>query len=139
MYAVTVSIGRNVTTVRHNLDGTEINEQYPMTQARWDDFRRETMARLIDVIGVAYVVATERHEGVGSWGGVIEESCKLTVLTEETPNAESIAWWLRMLASDFQQEAVALTVAESVLVEPSLDTRPHFYPTGHPHIEGVTA
>ncbi len=141
MYAINVTVGRNVTTIVHNLDGTESRRQDAMPEARWSRY----VQKVEFALGFLPIQETATRYGTGEWDGVPEESAQVTALAEERPDDRKLDIFrhdLRRLAEEFQQEAIAWSISESHLIVPTVSLLPHFYPTGHPAIqwrEGVTA
>lgn len=143
MFTYTATIGRNRTRVTHNLDGTETLTHTPMSDHDWTHFKHAVKYALNESIGWGEPYP-ETHDGIGTWDGVTEESHKVTAFTAtvmaDDYSLKLLRDRLRQLAFDYGQQAIALHIGECELVEPAIDPRSHFYPTGHPYIsEGVTA
>jgi hypothetical protein len=107
MLAITVTVGRNIGT-------------HPMHHQVWADFQDDAEAIIVGAASGAQIW-TERHYGETMWtdaeGAVIHEtSARLTVLGAEHFDADAAQAELRLLADQYDQDAVALTYGESVLV-----------------------
>lgn len=110
---LSITIGRNVKGV-------------PMGQAHWDSFKRDVNEVLdqFEQVGMP-VLCRESHEGEGSWLNnagerEFETSYKVTVIYENGPRIfeiEFLAPAVRELAITYNQEAIAITVGESTLIE----------------------
>lgn len=106
MHSLTVTIGRNYTN-----DG----ETFTLDDESWLNFQGEVR----HLLG-GYTGTLEQHMGVGYWQGVPEESAKITLLVENSLNVNTgyIRVNLERLARTYDQDAIALTIGESELIEP---------------------
>ena len=107
MHSYTLTIDRNI--------GTE-----PMSDKLWGSFKLSAYYTLFKLVG--WHAIAERFHGEGEWEGVKEESYKLTALTETPLDAfllEKLKRQLRIVAADYRQDAIALTIGESELVTPA--------------------
>lgn len=104
---VTVTIGRNVADGRGG--------QGPMPKDRWQDFRTIVRQSLANNLAPDFSAS---YDGTGEWGGVSEESTTFVFsgVTSTTPAAD-VRTWLSYLAREFGQDAIALTVGDTTLVE----------------------
>ena len=118
MYSITVTIGRNAPVTDptlpqyHDVTGERVTA--PMSDQRWHAFEQDVQELLSRATGAA----TETHHGVGSWGGVTEESTKVTLLADNPLNVNLgyIRVNLSDLARKYEQDAIALTIGESELI-----------------------
>ena len=107
MYVYTVTIGR----------GGHTDVSSPLSDAQWSGFQAETYGALADVSTAQDVF--EFHNGIGVWEGVSEESHKVTLLAErELPTDLKISLRadLARIGRRFEQDAIALTIGESMLI-----------------------
>lgn len=104
---VTVTIGRNVADGRGG--------QGPMPEDRWQDFRTIVRQSLANNLAPDFSAS---YDGTGEWGGVSEDSTTFIFsgVTSTTPAAD-VRSWLSYLARDFGQDAIALTIGDTELVE----------------------
>ena len=106
MNTYTVTIGRNVADL-------------PMPELEWDTFIdcvQEVLAAVTDDSAI------ETHLGTGIWDGVVEESAKVTLLTDTKLKEYEEGYLVlnfQRLARQFHQDAIAYTVGESTLITPS--------------------
>lgn len=100
MATVTVTIGRNVGTV-------------PMDRDRWRLFRQSIRDTLVSVASDIYV---DSAQAWGEWDGTMEE-CATWVASVPSDSLWVLRDALPYLASTFSQEAIALTVGTTELVE----------------------
>ena len=105
MYSYSVTTGRNV-------------GETPMSDIDWDTFVSDVTEEL------AYHMIEgddilEIHRGQGSWQGVVEDSAKVTLMSEERINVERLKNRLCRIARANMQDAIALTIGECELVEPN--------------------
>lgn len=102
---ITVTIGRNI-------------GDKPMPQDDWDWFQRQTHAALKSA--VPSILFIDRHEGVGEWEGVKEESVKFTAIydrdSDSLPKVSILAKRLARLAHTFGQDGIALSEGTSYVV-----------------------
>ena len=104
MYSYSVTIGRNV-------------GETPMSDSDWEAFISDvTEALAYHMIEGDDIL--EIHRGQGSWGGVVEDSAKVTLMSEESINVERLKIRLLRLAVANGQDAIALTIGQSELIEP---------------------
>lgn len=107
MYVYAVTIGRNVKAWGA-----------PMHDGMWETFQ-DTISELM----AAYAQEDdflEIHHGTGEWEGVPEDSTKVTLLRNEPleeHDLDAIRYRLRLEATLFGQEAIALTIGQSELIE----------------------
>lgn len=101
---VTVTIGRNVGNA-------------PMSPNDWARFGARVEGVLIGALGVE-LGDIERHDGRGVWDGVEEDSAKFSVLVPDfdADKYAALKYRLRIIADDFEQDAIALSVGVSELV-----------------------
>lgn len=128
MHTYTVTIGRNVGTT-------------PMPERDWAAFQRQVEYALSESLGWGEPYP-ERHTGVGVWDGVTEESFKVTAFTNYPADPYSVSLLrdrLAVLAGDYNQDAIALTLGESELVTPRRHGIPNIGGIGATVGEGVTA
>lgn len=106
MHSLTVTIGRNYTN-----DG----ETFTLSDGSWLSFQEEVR----HLLG-RYTGTLEQHLGIGYWQGIPEESAKITLLVENSLNVNTgyIRVNLERLARTYDQDAIALTIGESELIEP---------------------
>lgn len=105
MWITTVTIGRNV-------------GDKPLGFYDWNDFGVEVVAALTVNLSVK-PEQVEIHFGTTEWLGEPEQSAKFSVLTEYHPGHTTVGILKRDLSGikdRFNQEAIALSVAESELV-----------------------
>lgn len=109
-YVYSVTLGRN----------TGPNSQ--LTDVPWLAFRNRVGAYLEQVgraqLSVAYFVET--HEGHGVWDGIEEQSVKHALIIErELSNdwVNDLKFVLGQLATEYSQQAVALSIGTVVLIE----------------------
>ena len=118
MYSITVTIGRNAPVLDPTLaqydEATGERIVAPMSDVQWATFEDEVQ----ELLSRATDGAIETHRGVGVWGGVVEESTKVTLLVDNPLNVNVgyIRVNLADLARKYQQDAIALTIGESELV-----------------------
>ena len=127
MFSYTATIGRNVPTFTYaerdfHQDGDRITVSAPMSDERWVTFEGQVSA-LIASFARTWMAGTdvvELHRGKGVWNGVEEESTKVTLLTEMelgecalTDLRKALAYY----ALHYQQDAIALTIGQSELIE----------------------
>jgi len=106
MFSYTITIGRNQSST---------NE--PMSTEDWNKFQNHLKEYL-----ETFMLTADRleiHEGIGEWNGISEESVKFTLLTNIALldwAIDDIKYELGTLAAVYDQEAIALTIGESILV-----------------------
>jgi hypothetical protein len=101
MAVATISIGRG---------GSERR----LSDRDWDAFTGHIGAMLHHIGATVFVKAAE---SIGEWEGVEEES--RTWVADIGDRAPAfIIGWLEMSAAAFEQDAIALTIGETTLVEP---------------------
>lgn len=103
MFSISFTAGRNVDNV-------------PMSEQRWADFNDLLNSLMATIAEDAILV--EEHYGRGSWGGVSEESYKVTCIVEVMPSLEHVKHVLASLCREYSQDAIALTVGVSELIAP---------------------
>jgi len=107
MYVYTATIGRNVK-----------DWGAPMHDALWETFQdrvSEIMAGHVQEDDFL-----EIHRGTGEWEGVPEDSAMITVLRNEPldeHDLHTLRYQLRLEATSFGQEAIALTIGQSELLK----------------------
>lgn len=104
MYALNVTLGRNV-------------NNRPMSYGRWHTFIQDVERTLRVTVGAPEMSFVFR--GQGEWDGVREESALIQWLVTLTPadeRVEILARDLAELARHYDQDAIAFTHGESVLV-----------------------
>lgn len=109
MHQTTVTIGRNVPS----------NNNEPMSDREWADFQNSVVRGLYSTLAYQGEGAAEAHYGVGTWDGVSEESCKISVLHPEPMSEGDKAFlrgWLQGTKINFYQDAIAFITGESELV-----------------------
>ena len=102
MSTITVTIGRNVGDV-------------PMTEERWEDFTTKVdraVAEACDDIWQRAVVHA------GNWKGNPELACTWVADPWHDDTIGPLRLALRVLAGEFDQDAIALTIGRTELVEP---------------------
>lgn len=108
MYSYTATIGRNVGDT-------------PMSDSEWETFIDEVTSDLSAYArswDSAVPDAVEIHRGQGSWGGVVEDSVKVTLLTEVSLGDNALSDLRRKLSENarlYNQDAIALTIGVSEL------------------------
>ena len=104
LVTVTVSIGRGAHARQEPLDGSD-----------WESFRAQVRTLLTEVIdGTLHV---DRARSFGQWDGKTEESATFVADVPQSSLA-SLRSGLRLLASTWGQEAIALTVGTTEFVTP---------------------
>lgn len=104
---VTVTIGRNVADGRGG--------QGPMPLERWAEFRATVRSSLEGSLRPEFCA---EYHGTGQWQGVAEDSATFTFSGVTTCVAsDAVQTWLSYLARDFGQDAIALTIGATTLVE----------------------
>lgn len=121
MQTLTITIGRNIgLAYDNNLLGLRAGEQMP--KRYWDEFR--------DDVDTAVLSRTQKpmhrevHGGVGYWEGSPEESLKLTYVYQNEHDYDLVHTLrdrLRDIARNFWQDAIALSIGETILVESDVD------------------
>lgn len=106
-YAITATIGRNIGDV-------------PMGTSRWKTFPTDVRRILVRAAtdNGANIIDVATRTGEGTWGGELEESASVTVVTNGLPNMTRIRTRLAALAARYEQDAIALAVGESELITP---------------------
>jgi hypothetical protein len=102
MATATISIGRG------GLDRR-------LSDIAWREFAGHIRA-LLEHIGATVFV--DGAESIGEWEGVAEES-RTWVADIRTTSEVFIVGWLQVTAAAFEQDAIALTIGETTLVEPT--------------------
>lgn len=102
MYSYTATIGRNV-------------GETPMSDSDWEAFISDVTKALAYHMVEGYDIL-EIHRGRGSWGGVVEDSAKVTLISEESINVDRLKNTLHRLAVANGQDAIALTIGVSELI-----------------------
>lgn len=121
MFSYTITIGRNV--------GTE-----PMSAERWEDFIEDIKADMLlfAAESAIHVESVEIHRGKGTWEGVEEDSAKITILTPaQSDNTDILRHYLSETAWLYDQDAIALTIGMSHLIEKVTRTDFHTYGEDH--------
>lgn len=112
MQTVTVTIGRNI-------------GETPMRKREFDTFQSAALAILsLHTTGQTWI---ETHIGQGTWLNeahdvIQEESAKITILGVESKDMAAIQLALSVLADTYEQDAIALSFGESVLVQRATST-----------------
>lgn len=120
MYSITATIGRNITAAH------PVRAHQPLTLTEWEDFTNDVEDALTGPVRSArpLLLIVERHYGKGEWNGVEEESRKVTILAEfdDAGSADmveelrTIRTGLALLANQYGQDAIALTIGQSELI-----------------------
>jgi hypothetical protein len=104
-------------TIGQNIGNT------PMTATNWESFKRAVKLAIyrgyIDASRLETLFESE-SEFAGIWEGVPEISYRVTVLidTVATPyDIETVRSYLRYLLDRYKQDAIAISYADSVLIE----------------------
>lgn len=104
---IAITAGRNVGTV-------------PLGDSQWQDLRHQIGATLIDAGATIY---TSDAIGSGQWesptGDVIREESVTYVGAIQDAVLDALSRNISRIAADFHQEAIALIVGESLLIEGS--------------------
>lgn len=111
MYTYTATIGRNVPG----------HEGEPMTLTMWEQFREDVTADMhrFAAESALHVECIETTYGKGVWCGVEEDSAKITMLTTaQADNPGILRRYLSESARHYGQDAIALTIGQSELIEP---------------------
>lgn len=109
MQTLVIAIGRNFA-----------NTRTPMGIDDWEDFKSD-LTKVIETLPIPNY--SDITEGIGSYGGVAEETSKTTLSWKDTPKdfEESVLPALRvklaLLAHHYVQESIALTVGSTEFVE----------------------
>lgn len=112
MFSITVTIGRNVTTSHPH----PARAGRPLTLTEWSDFQADVRLALGNA--VVNSADIEAHYGKGAWGGVEEDSFKVTALVSDMAlvSAGALRRELASLAKEYGQDAIALTIGLSDLI-----------------------
>lgn len=106
---VTITIGRNWGAgAREDAKGT------PMSDAMWGHFQTNIDRLLVRAIATVFVA---RAIGHGGWDGVDEESATWVAGVDEADDVSFLSRELAQLARLYLQDAIALTVGQTELVE----------------------
>lgn len=116
MHVYTATIGRRFSQ-SHPLPGLRGEN---MTITAWERFVEDVKADMFRTLqaGQREPVTVEVHYGRGEWGGVEEESAKITVLRNDYADADYLGDLRRYLsenARNYGQDAIALTTGVSEL------------------------
>ena len=101
MATATISIGRG-------------GGERRLSDGEWDSFTGSIGSLLSHIGATVFVKAAE---SIGEWEGVPEES-RTWVADIGDYSHSFIIGWLEMTAGVFEQDAIALTIGETTLVEP---------------------
>lgn len=96
---VTITVGRNI--------GTE-----PMHDCEWDELRTDLRALLARLGATVHV---DCAAGRGTWDGIEEENVT-TVAGLDAGALDALATGVATLRDRFRQDAVAMTIGETVLI-----------------------
>jgi len=111
MHSVTVTIGRNFTSRLHPERTQELSAE------AWKEFI-EDVKDALSYHMIEDEDTLEVHLGSGSWQGIEEESAKVTLLSSDPIFPAKLIKRLKTLAAIYAQDAIALTIGESELIEP---------------------
>lgn len=103
MATATISIGRG------GLDRR-------LSDIAWREFSGHIRAMLDRIDATVFV---DGAESIGEWDGVAEES-RTWVADIGDHSPAFITGWLQVTAAVFEQDAIALTIGETTLVEPDI-------------------
>ena len=112
MYSYTVTIGRNYS---NSLAVPPSMRGQAMTITHWERFIEDVKADMLHAIPSDLA---EIHRGKGVWGGVEEESAKITLRRSAEASPEMLSELRRLLsenARQYGQDAIALTIGTSEL------------------------
>lgn len=121
---IQITIGRNASPAAW----AWLNKSYELPQEKWDAFVAVASMTLNDALLDNKWSKLEKHFGTGEWEGVEEESCHISAyhphplwLRRLNPfwarNMRSLKRNLAHVAFKYGQEAIAVTVGNSELVE----------------------
>lgn len=106
MHILTATIGRGAPGSENWLKPDE-----------WSDFQSDLLLAFSNAALSGSLF--EHHNGTGLWQGEAEESFKVTVGWQETPNRHTVASLIRRIAAlkeAYRQDAIAITEGESRLI-----------------------
>lgn len=106
MHILTATIGR----------GAPGSDNY-LKLDEWNDFQSDLLLAFSNAALSGSLF--EHHTGIGRWQGEDEESYKVTVGWQETPNRYTVSSLIRRIAAlkeAYRQDAIAITEGESRLI-----------------------
>ncbi len=118
MYAYTATIGRNISAAH------PVRAHQPMSITEWENFKFavvEDMRAASETSDYQDPFTLEVHAGIGHWEGRSEESVKVTLMRDKKLTDHAYAQLIGCLkfdAREYGQDAIALSVGESQLIEP---------------------
>jgi hypothetical protein len=108
---VTVTIGRNVPATPPEWIAQ------PLSSLDWTEFQNAVASALWQTSSTNGEAWEERHYGTAVWDGVPEESAKVTLLGADFTHVVALRQRLETIRGMYAQDAIALSVGTSDLIE----------------------